>query len=223
MKINIHAGHNADGNVACGAVGVIKESTEARKVKEEVIRQLKALGNTVYDCTVDNAIDEASNLSEIVRKCNVNAVDLDVSIHFNAGAKDKKGNGKTCGTEIWIYNNESKAKSYAKKVIEEIEKLGFTNRGIKNSTGLYVLKHTKAPGMLIECCFVDDKDDCEIYNAKKMANAIVKGITGKNAPAKEKTDIKKVYHVQVGAYSKKENAQAMADKLKKLGFDCIIV
>ena len=35
--------------------------------------------------------------------------------------------------------------------------------------------------MLIECCFVDDKDDVNIYDANKMASAIVKGITGKNA------------------------------------------
>ena len=41
MKINVHAGHNPDGKVACGAIGLIKESTEARKVKKEVIRLLR--------------------------------------------------------------------------------------------------------------------------------------------------------------------------------------
>ena len=30
MIINVHAGHNPDGKVACGAVAIIKESTEAR-------------------------------------------------------------------------------------------------------------------------------------------------------------------------------------------------
>lgn len=33
MKINVHAGHNPDGKVSCGAIGLIKESTEAKKVK----------------------------------------------------------------------------------------------------------------------------------------------------------------------------------------------
>ena len=37
MKINVHAGHNPDGKVACGAVGLIKESTEVRAVKDKVI------------------------------------------------------------------------------------------------------------------------------------------------------------------------------------------
>lgn len=41
MKINVHAGHNPDGKIACGAVGLIKESTEARKVKKEVIKLLR--------------------------------------------------------------------------------------------------------------------------------------------------------------------------------------
>ena len=46
MVINVHAGHNPDGKVACGAIGIIRESTEARNVKNEVIRQLKGLGHT---------------------------------------------------------------------------------------------------------------------------------------------------------------------------------
>ena len=37
MVINVHAGHNPDGKVACGAIGIIRESTEARNVKNEVI------------------------------------------------------------------------------------------------------------------------------------------------------------------------------------------
>ena len=36
-------------------------------------------------------------------------------------------------------------------------------------------------------------------------------------------DRKALYRVQVGAYSKKENAQAQADKLKKAGFDAVVV
>ena len=36
MKINIHAGHNPDGKIACGAVELIKESTEERTVKDKV-------------------------------------------------------------------------------------------------------------------------------------------------------------------------------------------
>ena len=180
MKINVHAGHNPDGKIACGAVGLIKESTEARKVKDLVIKYLKQLGHTVYDCTVSNGTSQNDVLKKIVAKCNAHKVDLDVSIHFNSGAKDKKGNKKTTGTEIYIYSLSNKAKSYAQRTVTAIASLGFKNRGVKRSLTLYFLRKTKSPAMLVECCFVDDKDDTTLYNADKMARAIVKGVTDKD-------------------------------------------
>lgn len=185
MKINVHAGHNPDGKVACGAVGLIKESTEARKVKDNVVSMLRDKGYTVYDCTVNDGKNQSDVLKKIVAKCNAHNADLDVSIHFNAGANDRKGNGKTAGTEVYLYSTKSKAKPYAQRVAKAIAKLGFRLRddavkdSVKISQGLYFLKHTKAPAMLVECCFVDDKDDVKLYNPERMAKAIVDGITGK--------------------------------------------
>lgn len=239
MRINVHAGHNADGKTACGAIGLIKESTEARKVKNEVIRQLKAMGHTVYDCTVDNASNVSANLSQIVTKCNSHKVDLDVSIHFNSGANDKSGNGSTTGTEVWVYSDSSKAKGYAEKICKAIAEKGYKNRGVKYSTSLYVLRKTNSPALLVECCFVDDKDDIKAYTYQKMADAIVYGITG--SVYKEKTvtkvdeeakktdaetatgDTSKIYRVQVGAYTQKANADALVAKLKSAGFDAVVV
>lgn len=177
MRINVHAGHNPDGKVACGAVGIIKESTEARKVKDRVIKYLTDQGNTVYDCTVDDGKNKSNVLSKIVAKCNSHQVDLDVSIHFNAGAKDLLGNKKTTGTEVLIYN--ANASQVATRIANKISALGFTNRGVKIRRGLYVLRKTKATALLIECCFVDDKDDCNLYDVDKMAKAIAEGILNK--------------------------------------------
>ncbi|MCI8669972.1 MAG: hypothetical protein HFI34_10730 [Lachnospiraceae bacterium] len=180
MKINIHAGHNPDGRTACGAVGLLKESTEARLVKNKVISYLKELGHTVYDCTVDNGSSQYDVLTKIVGKCNSHTVDLDISIHFNSGRNDAVGDGSIGGTEIWIYHPDSAASRYAKTILERISALGFRNRGIKISKDLYVLANTKAEALLIECCFVDDKDDVSLYNAGDMAKAIVTGITGQS-------------------------------------------
>lgn len=178
MKINVHAGHNPDGKVGCGAVGLIKESTEARKVTFEVINLLRKLGHTAYDCTVDNGTSQNNVLSKIVAKCNKHDVDLDVSIHFNSGRDDKTGDGNIGGTEVYVYSENSKSKPAAERVCESIAQLGFKNRGVKTSKSLYVLNHTSAPAILIECCFVDDKDDIKLYNYKTMAKAIVDGILG---------------------------------------------
>ncbi len=224
MVINVHAGHNPDGKVACGAVGFIKESTEARKVKDEVIRQLRALGHTVYDCTVDNGTSRGDILKKIVKKCNSHTAALDISIHFNAGANDKKGNGITTGTEVFIYNESSKAKPYAQGIARNIAEIGYKLRDdavkddVKNASYLYVLKNTKAPALLVECCFVDDKDDVSHYNYKTMASAIVEGISGKNAEKKKN----EIYKVQVGSYEDKKDAENMVKKLEKAGFNAKI-
>ena len=179
-KYNIHAGHNPDGKIACGAVGIIKESTQARKVKEYLINYLRGEGHSAYDCTCDNGKSQSDVLVKIVNKCNEHDVDLDVSIHFNSGAGDQKGNGKTTGTEVLIYSDKSKAKPYAERIVKKIAALGFKNRGVKFRNDLYVLKRTNSPSLLVECCFVDDKDDCNLYDAKKMAKAIAEGILNKS-------------------------------------------
>lgn len=225
MRINVSAGHNPDGKVACGAVGLLKESTEARRVTNEVVRLLKEQGHTVYNCTCDNGTSQGDVLKKIVAKCNQHTVDLDVSIHFNAGAGSQKKNGQTTGTEVLVYDDSGKAMVSAQRVAKQISELGFKNRGIKIRDGLYFLRNTKSPAMLIECCFVDDGDDAELYDYKKMAAAIARGITGENASG-IKSDQKhtaKLYRVQVGAYSTRDSAQKVVDKLKKAGFDGTIL
>lgn len=229
MVINVHAGHNPDGKVACGAIGYIKESTEARRVKDEVIRMLREIGHTVYDCTVDNGTSASDVLKKIVSKCNAHEVDLDVSIHFNA-AGNLPEDGKTTGTEVLLYSGYNKAGDYAVAVSEAIEALGFKNRGIKFRPDLYFLKKTKAPAMLIECCFVNDKDDTKNYDYYKMAKAIVKGITGTEYVEKEdeedeevvetpNKDNEKLYHVAF----ERSDAEKMKARLLEMGFDAIIV
>lgn len=237
MRINVHAGHNPDGKVACGAIGFIKESTENRNIKNEVVRLLKALGHTVYDCTYDNGTSEKNVLANNVALCNAHDVDLDVAIHLNAVVGDLPEDGKTTGTEIYVYKETSDAKPYAERTCKAIAELGFKNRGVKTAN-FYVLRNTKAPAMLIEGCFVDDKDDVALYDYKSMAEAIVYGITGQRyeEPVNDKTDDdinlkdeevsgdkNALYRVQVGAYSVKTNAEAMKKKLEAAGFDAIVV
>lgn len=185
MRINVHAGHNFK---VPGASGVFSETKEDRKVKNLVISKLRVLGHTVYDCTDENATTVRGNLEEIVRKCNAHAVDLDVSIHFNAA------NGSGHGVEVCVYSMTSKSVSQAKNIATAISELGFTKRHTENGglierNGLYVLKHTNSPALLIECCFCDNKTDAALYNAERMASAIVKGITGQSVKTSTTTNI----------------------------------
>lgn len=170
MIVNVHGGHN---RIVPGASGYLDEVTEDRAVTAQVIDKLRALGHTVYDCTDDSGRTQGQNLANIVHMCNARDVDLNVSIHFNAGAGT--------GTEVLVYSDTGAAAGYAVKICAAISELGYRNRGVKERKSLYVLRRTTAPALLVECCFVDSAADKALYDADKMASAIVAGITGQSA------------------------------------------
>lgn len=156
---NVHAGHapyNSGG--AYGAVGILNESIEDRKVKDELIRLLRNAGHTVYDCTCEKPYNQQWVLNDIVTKCNQHSAELDISIHLNSGRNDYAGDGSTGGCEVFGY--DTKVQNISAKISAQIAKnLGIRDRGFKTNTSLFVLRQTKSPSILIECCFVDDKDD----------------------------------------------------------------
>lgn len=162
-----------------------REEIETRNIGKIVIDMLKQEGNTVIDCTVDRARNNSAQLNERVSKANKQKLDLFVSIHFNACVDDEKGDGKTTGTEAYIYSVNSKAKPYAERIIKNLSSVGLKNRGIKLSKeaakgGIAVVDKTTSPALLVECCFIDDRDDMNLYTPQKFAKAIVEGILNKN-------------------------------------------
>lgn len=172
MRIGINCGHTVSGTAGCGAVGLIDESVETRKVGNKLMLILSKAGHAVYDCTDDYAKTENDNLNKIVNLANAQPLDLFVSIHFN------KYDGQAHGTEVYTYGGKKHAE--AVNVCTELNKIGFTNRGVK-SKSLYVINHTNAKAMLIEVCFVDNKSDVDLYKrigADAIAAAIAEAITG---------------------------------------------
>ncbi len=182
-KVTVHGGHNPSGKIACGASDWLDESTEARWITRKVIKLLKKNGIKAVNCTVNNGTSQKDVLYKICNKCNAVAdADLHISIHFNSGRNDKKGDGKTGGTEVWLTENVDDKGDIAKRVCSQMAKLGFTNRGVKVTSSLYFLNHTKAPAILIEVCFVDDKDDYMLYKADRMdvARAVAQAVINHN-------------------------------------------
>ncbi len=181
-KVSVHGGHNPSGKTASGAVGILDESKEDRIITKKVVKLLNESGIKAKDCTVNNGTSQSDVLKKICAKCNAYGADLDISIHFNSGAGDGRGNGKTTGTEVLLTDNSGDKGDVAKRVCRQMEKVGFKNRGVKTSSGLYFLNHTKAPAILIEVCFVDDRDDARLYRKNKdaVAKAIVRAVLNHN-------------------------------------------
>ena len=220
-KFNVHAGHNPSGMVACGSIGYLDESTENRNVCNGLITALTDIGHIAYDCTCNDGTSQKDILQKIVAKCNSHEVDLDISIHFNAISKETEKDGVTKGVEVWIHPNSmgTEIETTAKAICGSVANLGFTNRGVKYSNGLYVLKNTKAPAMLIECCFVDDPDDFELYDCKKMVKAILLGLTGSEGVDKPQVEDKDYYYTVVaGYYANEGGALTLKKQLEDYGY-----
>ncbi|MDJ0733466.1 MAG: N-acetylmuramoyl-L-alanine amidase [Nostocaceae cyanobacterium] len=178
MKIGIDIGHNTPPDT--GATGIRFEDELTLDVGTRVIEKLKALGYQVIDCKPNRARSITDSLASRCNIANANRVEVFVSIHFNAF--NKLANG----TEIFAMSNAGR--KIAQPVLDEIVKLGFFNRGVKNGSHLYVLKNTNMSAILIECCFCDSRKDMNRFEAEAMANAIVKGLTGKLPESEQEVD-----------------------------------
>ncbi len=177
MKIAVRGGHN---NSVTGTSQLLNEVKEDRKVKDAVIKYLKELDYQVLDVTSpDSCNTQGKDLAYGVNKATDFGAELFISIHFNNAYKTYDG---ALGTETIIYPNSKTAYPYAKRINDNLVKLGFKNRGVKNdSRGLYELNHTKCPACIIEVCFVEATTDVKLYKqlgVDKVAKAIAEGIVG---------------------------------------------
>jgi N-acetylmuramoyl-L-alanine amidase len=166
MKFGIDIGHNCPPDT--GATGIKSEDSLVKDVGNRVIEKLKAAGHVVVKCNPEKAETVRHSLGQRVACSNEHAVEIFVSIHFNAF------NFEAYGSEVFAISPVGKA--LGKKVLKEICSLGFFNRGVKDGSHLFVLKHTDAPAILIECAFCDSERDMKIFDAEKMASAITRGL-----------------------------------------------
>ena len=167
-RIAIRGGHNPQ---AQGANGIVNEVIEDRKIYASVVKWLKLDKNEVIDVTPYSCIS-AEDLKRGVNDANIHKTDIFVSIHLNAGG------GK--GTEVLYHSNSTIGKTLATRVCNNMANLGFTNRGAKSDVrGLYELKNTSMPAIIVECFFLDSASDVILYQklgVDKLGKAIAEGI-----------------------------------------------
>ena len=98
--------------------------------------------------------------------------ELFLSIHCNAFSAHTG-----YGVECWTHKgNKHEA---AKRICENLSKLGYRNRGIKDGRHLYVVKNTTAKAILVELFFLDNYTDRKLYlehGADKLVTAIAEAI-----------------------------------------------
>lgn len=208
------------------------DANETREwvLNDRIVDKLqKMLAN--YDCKVVR-VDDTTGASDValanrVAKANNEKADIYISVHHNAGIKG--GNGG--GTVVYHYN-DAQSKASAQRlynaIVKETNLVG--NRCNKTAVGdFYVINKTKMISLLVENGFMDSKADVPIILADAHATKTAQGILNflvselKVAKIEKPSPSNVLYKVQVGAYSQKANADAMVAKLKKAGFDAIII
>jgi N-acetylmuramoyl-L-alanine amidase len=187
---------------------------------------------TGVDVKFTRTTDVFYELTERTNMANKAEADLFISFHTNAGG----------GTGYEDFVHDTKASQASKDFQEKIHnntspivaKYGLKNRG-KKTANYAVLRQTDMPAALVETAFIDTDDAKLLKNAafieemcQAYAAAIASQLGGKKkAAAKPVAAAPKadgtVHCVQVGAYSDKANAEAMAAKLEKAGFKDVVI
>lgn len=158
-NVVISSGHS---EIVRGAVGILDEVTEARRVTEAVAENLRARGAQVVTFHDDVSTSQSENLERIVAFHNSCTRQLDISVHFNAYVACSG----EMGTET-LYRTQSTLATQMSAAIASAGKL--KNRGAKKRNDLFFLNETDGPSLLLEIAFVDSTADAELYNTNYEA------------------------------------------------------
>ena len=197
------------------AYGDTNEAAECGKMAAAAEKALLRCGFEVKTMQWETARERCKAANEW-------GADLYIPIHTNAF------NGQVTGTRVFVYEKKGESYEAAKAIYNELAPVtpGWSEN-ISTYPELIELKQPKAPAVYLEVDFHDNEEVAKwlTENAEAIGEAICKGVckhfeADYVAPDAEE---KPLYRVQVGAYSIRENAEAMVEFLKKVGVAGFIV
>lgn len=178
-KIYIDQGHNPENpNAGAEGNGLLEQNITYRVGIElaELLRQ-----NPNYEVrlsrptpTTSLGSSNSTSLRARVEDANAWGADYFISIHTNASENPQAG-----GVEAFAYSRPSRAFSLGEEIVENIsEATGFQNRGMKTRPGLYVLRRTNMPAVLVELGFITNPEEAALMNSNPelFARGIYNGI-----------------------------------------------
>ena len=159
-RVFLIAGHNGSGT---GANGFIDEGKETIFLRDLITNNLKEMG------IVSIKDDNLTPLTKVVQwlRNKITKKDICIDIHFNASS-NKSANG----SEVFIpTKNTSDEVELANMFRESLSKF-FKDRGVslesKSHHGkIAMLSGFDCCNVLLEVCFVSNKNDADIYNSHK--------------------------------------------------------
>ena len=180
IKIYIDQGHNPSGfNTGAEGNGYYEQD-----ITYEIGRRLYnlLLSNPEFTPRLSRPTPEtilgtsnSSSLTERVRQANSWPADIFISLHNNAAT-----NPNATGNEALVYGpGQQVANDLATQILEQLTlTTGLRNRGIVYRPGLYVLKETSMPAVLVEMGFISNQYDADLLanSPYLFATGIYRGI-----------------------------------------------
>lgn len=227
VKFAIAAGHGMNTPGKRSPAGE-REWSFNNKVVTAAIKRLKEYEGVEIIRLDDPTGKTDISLSARTNKANKAGADYLIDYHHNANTGKW---GSWTGTETYIYPGSKTGQALAKAVHPSIVKsMGLRDRGIK-SANFHMLRESRMPAILIEGGFMDSTIDIKKMRDDKVlertGQALADALASycklkkkpipkpKPTPAPSKSGL---YYVQIGAFSKKANADSLAVNAKRAGF-----
>lgn len=179
IKIYVDQGHNPE-NPNAGAEGNgLKEQTLTYRIGQALATLLRE--NPDYEVrlsrpTPTSALGSSNSTSLQARVNDANAWGADYFISLHTNASD---NSAASGVEAFAYSRPSRAFSLGESIVENLSATtGLRDRGMKVRPGLYVLRRTAMPAVLVEMGFISNSGDATLMNENPelFARGIYNGI-----------------------------------------------
>lgn len=163
IQIFIDQGHNPTGYPNTGASWYGQEEqdityevgVELAKLLEEDGRFAVRLSRPTPETVLGTS--NATSLMRRVQMANQWPADYFISIHANAST-----NPKANGTEVLVYQLGTQANWLAQQVADAVsETAGTKNNGVIARPGLYVLRKTDMPSILVEMAYLSNPSDAQ--------------------------------------------------------------
>jgi N-acetylmuramoyl-L-alanine amidase len=222
-KIIIDAGHGGYDN---GAV------YNGRREKDDNLALALALGEALMEKGVEVDFTRVEDIYQApVQKAQIaNRLDGDflVSVHRNSSPMPNTYSG----VQTLVYQDHGIASLMANNINQEMADVGYQNLGISERQNLAVLRRSDMPAVLVEVGFINtDADNARLdANFEATVQAMADGIIGtllqsgeldledvEQAPAE-----REMYRVQTGLFRNRENADRMAEQLRRMGYKVAI-
>lgn len=178
-KIFVDQGHNPENPNAGAEANGVREQDVTYEVGVRLAELLRANPHFEVRLSRNSPTEQlgtsnATSLAARVNAANSWGADYFISLHCNASTVTTAS-----GSEAYVYSVGSAAYYLGEQILSGLHyATGLPNRGVRTNPGLYVLRRTTMPAVLVEMGYLTNPYDAELLSTdpQSFARGIYNGI-----------------------------------------------